>query len=329
VSRIGAFSSPGGRAWERTVFSLRAPGNLSWPLGERPLVIGRGPGSGLLLDDEAVSGRHAAIWADADAVYVQDLGSRNGTLLDGQPVVGTVQAPPGAELCIGRTSLRVECARAAMAPARPLVLEDLDQGHGVAFVGARLRLGTHPDADLRIEGVGDVVVLRGPDDELLLGMDDDTQPLALGEPFAVGGHRFAVQRASAAVQATADLGPPPVVGLWATLEGGPGPLARVRDPRVGAEVGIAAETRATLLWLLGRKLLDDREAGVDEARAGWLAEGDALTGVWGRGSGGTPANLRVLVCRVRKDLREGGVDPWLLEHRAGHLRARLGSVELA
>lgn len=50
------------------------------------VVIGRGPECDLRLDDDAVSRRHAALHVGRTGVTLHDLGSTNGTLLDGTPV---------------------------------------------------------------------------------------------------------------------------------------------------------------------------------------------------------------------------------------------------
>ena len=46
------------------------------------LDIGRGPSSGLVLDDAFVSSRHAAVEYDRDGLVLSDLGSTNGTYVN-------------------------------------------------------------------------------------------------------------------------------------------------------------------------------------------------------------------------------------------------------
>ena len=64
--------------------------DLEVPPGE--FVIGRSPDCQLSLDDPLVSRRHAILVVQADAVYVEDLASRNGVLVNGKrvPLVGRV-----------------------------------------------------------------------------------------------------------------------------------------------------------------------------------------------------------------------------------------------
>jgi pSer/pThr/pTyr-binding forkhead associated (FHA) protein len=47
------------------------------------LVIGRGRSADLVIAEATISRVHAAIGFDADGFYVQDLGSTNGTQVDG------------------------------------------------------------------------------------------------------------------------------------------------------------------------------------------------------------------------------------------------------
>src|SRR5437764_808979 len=64
--------------------------------GRAPRVIGRSSEADVPLADPEVSRRHAALQAAAGAVYVTDLGSRNGTFLNGKPLTNE-----GIELKVG------------------------------------------------------------------------------------------------------------------------------------------------------------------------------------------------------------------------------------
>lgn len=50
------------------------------------LTIGRRPNNDLLLDHLTVSGQHAAIDSAPNGAFILDLGSTNGTLVNGQPI---------------------------------------------------------------------------------------------------------------------------------------------------------------------------------------------------------------------------------------------------
>ncbi len=70
---------------------------------ETPLVIGRKRGD-LIFDDPLVSSSHARIVHKDGAWNLQDLGSTNGTLVDGR-LVREVVLRPGAEIAIGGSKL--------------------------------------------------------------------------------------------------------------------------------------------------------------------------------------------------------------------------------
>ena len=68
-----------------------------------PLIIGRRRGD-LVLDDALVSGTHAQIIPQDDGWVIQDLGSTNGTLVDGR-LVYEAKLRPGAEIALGNTRM--------------------------------------------------------------------------------------------------------------------------------------------------------------------------------------------------------------------------------
>jgi DNA-binding winged helix-turn-helix (wHTH) protein len=72
-------------------------------------TIGRDPQCAVWLDASGVSRRHAQIrtLAGDDAVLLQDLGSKNGTLVDGSPIAGQVRLTDGAAIQIGPVKLTV------------------------------------------------------------------------------------------------------------------------------------------------------------------------------------------------------------------------------
>ena len=53
-----------------------------------PMTVGRDIANGIVLADASVSGRHASIERDARGWWVRDLGSTNGTFVQGRPADG-------------------------------------------------------------------------------------------------------------------------------------------------------------------------------------------------------------------------------------------------
>ncbi len=71
------------------------------------LVLGRGRSADVLLDDEYTSDRHASFTVVGNTVVVQDLGSTNGTTIDGQPIEGRVEVATGTAVIVGRSKVNV------------------------------------------------------------------------------------------------------------------------------------------------------------------------------------------------------------------------------
>jgi pSer/pThr/pTyr-binding forkhead associated (FHA) protein len=72
-------------------------------------VVGRDAGTGIKLDgDDFASSRHASIEPRADGVWVEDLGSTNGTFVNGEKITGKTLVRAGDAVRIGQTELRLE-----------------------------------------------------------------------------------------------------------------------------------------------------------------------------------------------------------------------------
>ncbi len=70
------------------------------------LVIGRGRGADLVLAEPTISRAHAAIGWDGEGFFVQDLGSTNGTSVNGDPG-HKIALVDGDEIQIGKLVLQM------------------------------------------------------------------------------------------------------------------------------------------------------------------------------------------------------------------------------
>ena len=77
---------------------------------EGSIEIGREASTGLPIDDEQASRRHTRVTAEGDHALVEDLGSTNGTYLNGQPVEGQRTLRPGDRLRVGLTIFELRTA---------------------------------------------------------------------------------------------------------------------------------------------------------------------------------------------------------------------------
>ncbi len=70
--------------------------------------IGRASTNTIILDDGYVSGQHCLIARRGELWQVEDLGSRNGTLLNGVALAETAVIAPGDVLTVGNIQLKLE-----------------------------------------------------------------------------------------------------------------------------------------------------------------------------------------------------------------------------
>lgn len=89
----------------------KGPGERSFQLRineARPLLtVGRQPENDLVIsDDDRISARHCQFVLDKGRIYVQDLDSTNGTLVNGVPIAGRYALERDDLILIGRTELR-------------------------------------------------------------------------------------------------------------------------------------------------------------------------------------------------------------------------------
>lgn len=80
---------------------LRDDDGREHPVGRTTTLLGRDPGCDIVLRDDIVSRRHALITLTAGAYELEDLGSANGTFVNGQRVTQRLKLQPGDEITLG------------------------------------------------------------------------------------------------------------------------------------------------------------------------------------------------------------------------------------
>jgi DNA-binding winged helix-turn-helix (wHTH) protein len=88
---------------------------LVWPHGRATLndgehVVGRAADAAVCLDDDSVSRRHARITLSGASVSLEDLGSKNGTLIGSRRVAAATPLADGDRITIGHVVLDVHFA---------------------------------------------------------------------------------------------------------------------------------------------------------------------------------------------------------------------------
>jgi len=71
------------------------------------VVVGRSSDAGIAVPDRSMSRRHARVFREGDEWLVEDLGSRNGTLLNGRRITAPTPVRVGTVLRIGSTTVNV------------------------------------------------------------------------------------------------------------------------------------------------------------------------------------------------------------------------------
>ncbi len=120
-------------------------GGLRVELSDRAIVLGRDPGCDLPLADERVSWQHLRVEIADGAPLLTDLGSSNGTLLDGRRIDGEpVAVMREAIIQLGATRARL----------REIAAEPSSARGGFRRVSARrrpVRIGRAPDNDIVLD----------------------------------------------------------------------------------------------------------------------------------------------------------------------------------
>ena len=103
------------RAVNRTVRMYLTSGDAQFPLHDGAFTIGRADDAAVRIDSGGVSRHHARVLVSGDEAHVEDLGSKNGTFVDGKPVAGACLLRDGDEIRVGPATLTYRVA----APPEP------------------------------------------------------------------------------------------------------------------------------------------------------------------------------------------------------------------
>jgi hypothetical protein len=100
LGRLVVVESPSGEPAAGQVFAIDAI-----------TTLGRDVNNAIVVDDPFASAEHAILTYRGRAWYAEDLGSTNGSYVNGRPVVGVAAMAFGDELQVGQVRFRLERAR--------------------------------------------------------------------------------------------------------------------------------------------------------------------------------------------------------------------------
>ena len=110
--------------------------------------------------------------------------------------------------------------------------------------------------------------------------------------------------------------------LEVSLQGATGPEAHIENLVTGQRCVLRSNNRVSMLYLLARQIEKDAEREMPIRDRGWCSDQEIACGVWGRNwQRQIKSHLYVLVHRVRKELKEAGLDPQCIEKKRRHSRA--------
>src|SRR3954469_14160006 len=144
------------------------------------VILGRSPSCDIPLEDSKVSRRHARIAIEEGTARVSDLGSRNGTIVNGEKIESEAVLLPGDRVQVGDTTVLFE------PPTRAALTEREDPGDLENQPVEELLPAVGPEASVYGAGVAlltatsEAMVLRRAAEELARGVSADKAAALLG-----------------------------------------------------------------------------------------------------------------------------------------------------
>lgn len=280
-------------------------------------TVGRAPTAALKLPHRYVSAQHAAFRWNGVRWQLRDLGSRNGTFLDG------TRLSPGEEHPV-RLGSKIAFGKAADTPwemidesAPPVMAVPLDEGDPVVLDTDLLAL---PSKDNPC-----ATIYRSPEGGWLLEYSDaPTAPIVNMQTFEVGGRvwRFccAENAPTTALAASADLEVRSLLLSFYVSRDEEHVGLRVKHGAKSIDMG--ARTHNYLLLTLARRRMADAAEGLPDAACGWTYQ-DELA----HDPTMAPPQLNVDVFRIRRQFAAAGIVDAsnVVERRPGTRQLRIGT----
>jgi pSer/pThr/pTyr-binding forkhead associated (FHA) protein len=124
---------------------------LRLPLKRPVMVLGRDPTCDVHLDHKTVSRKHIALETRGAAIWVRDLGGRNGTKINNVVVSEPTLLNGGDRIEVGHYIVRMEGVDEARANTPILTLTGPHGPHRFAMIDSELVIGRAPSCDITID----------------------------------------------------------------------------------------------------------------------------------------------------------------------------------
>ena len=121
-------------------------------------TLGRHPRQSIQINDRVVSKEHALITLSDDTYWIQDIGSRNGTFVNGEQIVGRISLVHNDLIRLGETSIRFaheKMSESSVARSRVLFSEDAQNLSAIRsrLDNKKLNHSFHPEHEITDETI--------------------------------------------------------------------------------------------------------------------------------------------------------------------------------
>lgn len=283
------------------------------------MLIGRSPSCQLRLQDKRVSGEHARLSFHEGAWKLRDLGSRNGTTVDGQPLAPgqTISLSEGCTVCFGSAGEGWVLSSAAP----PVAMAVSADGVTVRAEGGFLALPGDQSPE--------VCIYQQDSGEWVADKADDLSEVSDLAPLTAGGRQWVLHlpQGLAATWMPKGKRQPRLETLRFRFAVSPDEEhVAIYTQSPAQEARLPSRAHDYMLLTLARARLRDRLAGCSTAEEGWLHVLDLC-----RMLRIDENKLSVDIYRARKVLGAQGIQgaPGLIERRRTSRQVRLGVEQLA
>jgi FHA domain len=285
-------------------------------------AFGRAPTSSTRIDASYVSAHHASMRWVSGRWVLRDLGSRNGTFVNGDRVAAGEERPilTGTRITFGKPQEN----------AYELVDEAAPSAMAVPIDGGTPRLLEGELLAVPSEELPEVTIYRGGDTPWLLERADEvTTPITNSQTFTAGGRTWRFCCSDAILDTILATAQHDLEVRFLQLG-----FSVSRDEEHvalsvtcgGMTFDLGARSHNYLLLTLARRRLADRSGGLPETSCGWLYQEDLVRGL---NVEATQVNLDVY--RIRQQFSAIGVPDAanIVERRPRTRQLRIGSPNLA